>query len=232
MTSVEEAGDRRDARLRTAVTVLISIASLLGALTAWRLTQLGSEAGGADGRAVSETSTRERDRSRALVVAQEEAAAFTRAQGYVTAVATFARRADEAAGTGDLTAAGELRATAQTLQDLANDLLARFPAIGNEEYVTGDPAEFAVERRRSDLEAQLQRPLFGGSGTPHPERAVAEAEAAHDDALALAAVVLAFAVAIFLLALAEKLRERVVPLLASAGAVVLVGALIGAVVLW
>src|SRR5688572_32280032 len=112
----------QESRWRTRITILIGVASLLGALATWRLTTVAGEAGGADARAVEDTIVRQQNRSAALVTARAEASAFGRLRGYERAAESLETLADESEARGDALTAQELRTTGQTLRELAIDL--------------------------------------------------------------------------------------------------------------
>ena len=206
------------ARWRTRVTILIGVASLLGALATWRLTTVSGNAGGADAKAIDDTILVEQNRSAALVTARGEASAFARLRGYQTSATSLEALAEDAGARGSEATAQELRGTAQTLRELAVDLLDRYPSLRVERYLKKDGTRFDVRQRRIDIELNIERAT---RKFPAPESAVVAAASAHDDALDLGLVILGFAFAIFLFALAEKLREGLDMRLAVAGVAVL-----------
>jgi hypothetical protein len=228
MTSVEGVGDRK-ARWRTAVTVLIGVASVLGALATWRLTTVSGNAGGGDATAVQDTISQERNLSNAHVIAGQEAAAFARIEGTRVAASSLRRLADEAAATGEDDAAAELRGEATTLREVAAQQLQQNVALSDKRYVGKKRARFDTERRIADLVLEQER----RSGiAPQPEVSIAAAAEERSHSRELGLIILSFGVAIFLLALAEKLREQLDFRLAGLGAVVLAAASVALVVVW
>ena len=227
MDSVESVDGQ--ARWRTRVTILIGVASLLGALATWRLTTVAGEAGGADARAVEDTITRQQNRSSALVTARAEATAFGRLRGYERAATSLEALADSSEARGDDATAQDLRATGQTLREAAIDLLDRYGALRDPRYVGKEGKHFRVSRRRADLELNIER---ASRKFPAPDAAAAAATAAHGHAGDIGLVILGFAFAIFLFALSEKLRDEFDSRLAIAGAAVLAAATVMLLVAW
>lgn len=219
----------RSERWRTGVTILIGVASLLGALTTWRLTTVSGDAGGADARAVEDTITQEQNRSSALLVTREEGTAFARVKGYETAAAELEGLAGEAEAGGRSASANALRGEAQAIRELGLDLLDRYPALRDTRYVGSDENRFDALRRRQDLELNEERV---SRKFPAPRNAISDASAARSQTRELGLVVLLFALSIFFLALAEKLREYLDARFATAGALVLAGAIVMTLVVW
>lgn len=229
----EPASHRREP-LRVALAVLIALASVAAAVATYRLTRVSNSAAGNDGSTIDQTILQSRDESRANVIAQTERAAFVRYESERSAAASLEQLANEARQRGDLASEASLSNEAQSFDEAAKALSAQYPYIAeqatqNAQSAVATPTfDLAGRRRAVVLELERQR----GELASDPKSPAASAGHDRRHAERLVWCVVLFALAIFVLALADQLGDRVVPLIAALAVLVLVGATITTVVLW
>jgi hypothetical protein len=226
--------DAREKRLRLIAAVVIAMASILGAIATWHTAKVAGAAGGDDGSSVNQTLSATRDRSRAEVIARTEQAAFVRYQSERAAATALARLTDEARLRGDSQQVELLSNDGQSLDQAAAALAAQYPYVQERAAASTpaklDAAAFDLPARRDALVLELQRRR--GELDPRPDLARADAARERRHAERLAAMVVLFAIAIFTLALAGQLLDRVMPRLAIGGMALVAVAAVGTLVLW
>lgn len=186
---------------KTAISVLLALVTLTGAVFVWRSLVLGENAIDADRQAVFETAVVEQNRVNAEVAGEMDAVSAARHQ---------ALRAEEAAledGARQSREAG-LADVAESFERRLGDLRASSAVFGfdfDSDYLSRDESVLGL-----DVEAQVEAFLGESIDVARldPDRSADEADGLHDQVVGISLLVAALVAVVFLLTEAWLVRRR------------------------